>query len=419
MTAAVALAQRVQELLALPGYATLLGALRERLEAGGQPVTVTLAGLDDEARRALADVLGRRLPPAPSARIRIADLDDGLRSSVVGAGLREVLEAAGGPLEDRRAQRAQAQDRWDAIWERAGERPALGQRAEIAAWLAGLRRSGVLRRLEPEPVAAAALLERAMDVVVRLPSRGMALSVLAAEATGDPHALDHGQPLATLVLGAAVRLVDAGEVPASARARRAVWAQVGVVCDPLSVSVLVLGLRLDGGDIVARACADHAAHGEPLRLTLRQLCMAESLRSPQPRVLICENPAVVAAAADALRGGEPGAPLVCVEGFPDVAADRLLGGLAATGATLGFHADFDWGGVRIGNLLAARYGGVPWRFGAADYRGALEQVAVSQPLRPSSAVAAWDGALAPAMRSAGVRIAEEQLLWDLLADLAT
>lgn len=416
MREAIPLRERVEELLALPGYGAVLAAVRARLEAGGQPGTVTLRGLDADARRALADILGRRKPPAASARIRITDIDDGLRSSIVGAGLLELLESAGGPLVDRRARRAAVQGSWVAIWEVVADHPALAE-PEVAEWLAALRRSGVLRRLEGEPEAAAELLGRALDVIERLPERGTALSVLAAEATGDPHALDHGEPLATLVLGAAVRLVEADAMPPSARGRRALWSQVGVACDPLSASVLVLGLRLQGGDIVAGACADHANHGEPLRLTLRQLVTTESLATASRRVLVCENPAVVAAAVDAIDSCEPQCPLVCVDGIPDVAADRLLAGLAEGGSALAFHADFDWGGIRIGNLLAARYGAVPWRFGAAEYRAAAERVRVTRPLGPSSAAAAWDDQLAPAMNSKAVRIAEEQLLGALLQDL--
>jgi uncharacterized protein (TIGR02679 family) len=327
-----------------------------------------------------------------------------------------VLEASGGPLVDRRAQRAAVQASWEGVWEAAAEHPA-ASRPAIGGWLTALQRSGVLRRLVREPAAASALLARALDVVERLPERGVALSVLAAESTGDAHALDHGEPLATLVLGAAARLVEVDDVPASARARRTLWAQVGVACDPLSVSVLVFGLRLDGGDIFADACNDHATCGEPLRLTLRQLTMAESLRSPSQRVLVCENPAVVAAAVDMLDSREPMVPLVCVDGIPDVAADRLLQGLADGGSSLAFHADFDWGGVRIGNLLTTRYGATPWRFTASEYRAAVDEVAVTRPLKPSAAEAAWDPALAPAMRSLGQRVAEEQLLEGLLSDL--
>lgn len=409
------LRRRAAELAARPGYRELLEVLRVRLEAGGDPATLTLPGLSDDARRALADLLGRRRPPGPAARVRVDDLDAGLRASRVGAGLADVLEAVGGPLADRRAERAGQRASWEALWDL--DHPALS-RPEVGAWLAGLRRAGTLRRLAGDPARAARLLHDGLQVVARLPERGVALSVLAAETVGDPHALDHGQPLATLVLRAAARLAER-EVPTSARGRRQLWAEVGVACDPLSASVLVLGLRLAGADVVAAATREHARCALPLRLTLHQLVTTEAVRSAQQRVLVCENPAVVAAATAHLgeAGHEPAHPLVCVEGMPDVAADRLLSGLAEAGTTLAFHADFDWGGLRIGNVLARRYGAVPWRFCAGDYRDALARVEVSERLTGRAVTAAWDPTLGPALRAAGTTVAEEQLLDTLLADL--
>ena len=415
---AAQLQQRVAELADRPGYRELLDALRERLETGGQPATVTLPGLSADGRRALADLLGRRAPPAPGARVRVADVDAGLRASRVSAGLVAVLESVGGALVDRRDARAADRAAWESVWE--VDHPA-AERPEVAAWLDGLRRAGTLRRLAADPQAATALLHQSLAVVARLPVRGVPLSVLAAETVGDPHALDHGRPLATLVLRAAARSADR-EAPATARGRRQLWAEVGVVCDPLSVSVLVLGLRLDDAvDLVAQTCHDHAGFSVPLRLTLHQLATARTLRTRQPRVLVCENPAVVAAATARLGELEEEAahPLVCVEGMPDVAADRLLSGLVAGGTTVAFHADFDWGGVRIGNLLHRRYAGVPWRFGAGDYREAVADSQTAVPLAPRPAAAAWDAALAPALRQHRVAVAEERLLDSLLADLLT
>lgn len=411
-----AVAARTAELLDRPGYGELLGALRARLEAGGAPSTVTLSGLSPAARRALADLLGRRRPPGATTRVRLDEVDAALRASRVGAGLRAVLEAAGGPLADRRGQRAADEAAWAAVWD--VDHPAL-DRPEVTAWLERLRGHGILRRLAADPDEAAGLLRDALAIVDRLPERAVPLSVLAAEAAGDAHALDHGRPLATLVLRAVAGMADR-DVPSSARGRRQLWAEVGVVCDPLSVSVLVLGLRLAGTGIVARAAGDHAGAGVPLRLTLHQLATTDSLRARHDRVLICENPAVVAAATARLgeRGPQAAHPLVCVEGMPDVAADRLLSALADAGATLAFHADFDWGGLRIGAVLHRRYRAVPWRFRAADYRAALAGGGPTRPLRGRPVAAAWDPALAPAMRRAGGAVAEEQLLDTLLADVA-
>lgn len=67
-------------------------------------------------------------------------------------------------------------------------------------------------------------------------------------------------------------------------------------------------------------------------------------------VRICENPVVVAAAADALGPACPA--LVCTGGQPSAAVLVLvlvlLRSLTRAGARLSHHGDFDWGGVRIG-----------------------------------------------------------------------
>ena len=116
---------RVDALVADDGYRRLLERLRERLERGGRPASVLLRGLDRPERRALADLLGRPHLVDPDVRVRLADVDASLRSSRVGAGLVEVLEALGGPLGDQRAAR-QASDRaWAGLF------------AELAAGIAG------------------------------------------------------------------------------------------------------------------------------------------------------------------------------------------------------------------------------------------------------------------------------------------
>lgn len=411
-------AGRVEELLARPGYPVLLAAVRERLEASGDPATITLRGLDPGARRALADLLGRRSIPGEVVRVRVADLDQALRDSRVGAGLVEILEADGGPLDDRRGARDAERAAWRTLWDEALEAGAScepGPREHVRVWLEGLRADGLVARLTDGIEDARLLLEDAVAVVGRLPARGVPLTRLAAEVTGDAHALDPGRPLATLVLRAAASLTGSKGVPSGGRARRRLWARVGVVCDPVSVSVLGLGLRARGSGLLARTLAAHAEAGEPVRLTLRQL-VREDIEAADRRVYCCENPSVVAAAADALGG--PCRPIVCVDGMPDSAADSLLTMLAEDGVEVRFHADFDRGGLRVGNLLVDRYGAVPWRFRAADYLEALDVATASAPLGDGDLTAAWDPALAAEMRRAGKAVPEEQLIDGLLEDLA-
>jgi uncharacterized protein (TIGR02679 family) len=137
---------------------------------------------------------------------------------------------------------------------------------------------------------------------------------------------------------------------------------------------------------------------------------------PGLTVRACENPVVVAAAAD--RWGAACAPLVCLEGFANHAARTLLTHLARQGARFLYHGDFDWAGLSIANKLAEMVPFAPWRFMAVDYRRALAAPGERPPLRSRPVAALWDPELAPAMAAAGEAVEEEAVLGDLLADLA-
>jgi uncharacterized protein (TIGR02679 family) len=197
--------------------------------------------------------------------------------------------------------------------------------------------------------------------------------------------------------------------PEDAADWRRAWAEAGVACDDLSCDVLVLGVP--------------GWPPEPLRLTLRQVtgwlphgphdASADALG-----VFACENPAVVAAAADAFGHRAP--PVVCVEGMPSTAAVMLLEGLTAGGGAIHYHGDFDWRGLAIASVVFRKLPRArPWRYGAIHYQQAVGAGLGTMPLwgKPQSTV--WDPPLAAAMAVAGVAIYEEQVLPDLLTDLAS
>jgi uncharacterized protein (TIGR02679 family) len=56
--------------------------------------------------------------------------------------------------------------------------------------------------------------------------------------------------------------------------------------------------------------------------------------------------------------------------MPSAAPQTLLAQLAAAGARLRYHGDFDWAGLVIGNFVVREFGAEPWRFGEADYLAA-------------------------------------------------
>jgi uncharacterized protein (TIGR02679 family) len=414
---------RLRRLLGGAETAWLRERLRRRI-AAGSPLTgtVTLARPTPEQRRAMESLLGRPPSRGASLRVALADVDAALRrSGVQPDGLAAAVVELLGPIPDAAAVRAATA----AGWERATAALAAvcSERAELGPWYADPRTGALIRRLGGDPESAASLLAALVSVLAALPAAGVPLARFAAERTGDPHALDTGRPLATLVLSA-VRATwwreDGDRNPTGyggwtpAQWRRALWDRVGVLVDELSSLVLALNLPVVPGTALHRFTEPARETGEPLVLTLRQLTR-EEFRSPARSVFVCENPAVVAAAADALGPTCP--PLVCVNGQPTMATLRLLDAVRRDGATLAYHGDFDWGGIRIANLLHDRLGWRPWRYDAASYRAAVAGRTPGRMLDGPAVEALWDPALAGAMRENGRRVEEESVLDDLLDDL--
>ncbi|ENK3929218.1 DUF2397 family protein [Pseudomonas aeruginosa] len=117
--------------------------------------------------------------------------------------------------------------------------------------------------------------------------------------------------------------------------------------------------------------------------------------------------------------GADSAPLVCTDGMPAAAQRILLDQLAAAGARLHYHGDYDWPGIVIGNHVMRTWQAVPWRFGCRDYLEAM-MVAQTRPrdLALNGVEALWDKALHTAMDTQGLAIPEEAVASTLLDDLS-
>jgi uncharacterized protein (TIGR02679 family) len=417
-----------------------LAALRQRLRGhferavpGTPPSTLRLGSLNSIEREALALLTGRAPRDAKSMQIDVNLLDARLRDAGIAASLREALEQIDGPIVHLASARAATQASWSAVVA-ACAHPALAGCLQAPAAL------GLLKRLARQDIPAAGqLLEGASAVLRRLPAGGLARAQLAAETLGNAHALDNGQATATLVLAAWRQIEresgagdpnDPPDDPADDRAGvapearpeittnsasderiRDVWARAGVLVNELARPALLLNLPVLTHETPV------CTQGEPAYLSLRQL-----LRTPpkwaavDQAVFVCENPNLIAIAADRL--GVHCAPLVCTDGMPAAAQRTLLTQLAHAGARLRYHGDFDWPGIQIANHVMCSWGAAPWRFGALDYESAAISASHTRHyLAGSCIVASWDAALAPAMQRHGVAIAEEAVAASLLGDL--
>jgi uncharacterized protein (TIGR02679 family) len=410
----------VRAVLGGPDLRALFEAVRDAVEARGpeEARTVTVAGLSTSERRAIANLHGwNEIPAGEKVRISLPKLDKALRDSALGLGLLEALELLFGRLVNRRSARAEAHAERETLWSRAREHPVVKGRPELQRWLDELRAHGLLTRAARATGGREGeLLERALATAARLPAPGLLLPVLATEVFGDAHALDPGRAEAALVLRAAALIAGWSSVPSSAPERRKLWAEVGVACDPLSTDVLTLGLKPVGVDLLSRHLRECSEAGEPRRVTLRELMRHPVAVPAGTMVFVCENPSVLASAADGL--GERCAPLICVEGVPSTAALLLLRGLGTSGAKIRVHADFDWAGVKIVNLLLAQVEGArAWRMEATDYESAAARAGYSLELSGAPVAASWDPLLAKALETHGVAIAEESCLAMMLEEL--
>ncbi|MGH3223482.1 MAG: TIGR02679 family protein [Streptosporangiaceae bacterium] len=416
---------RLQRLLGGEPVAWLLRRARDRMEAG-RPLTgtVTLAAATVEQRRAVERLTGRAANSGASLSVSLTEVDRILTGSgAAPGGLAEAVTRLTGPVRDRNRERADLAAAWSAAF--ASLDAAVDGRDELVRWRGWLDVTGVVRRLAAEPEPARLLLAQVAAVLRRLPSPGVPIGRLAAECCGDAHALDDGRPVGTLALSAVRALAGLPfAADPGADSRRAAWAAAGVHLDELSSLALCLGLSGDTRTPLGRTLASCREAGQPAMLTLRQLrCHTGPLHAgtvSSALVRICENPVVVAAAADQLGAGCQ--PLVCVAGQPSAAGWRLLELLAAGGAEFGYHGDFDWGGVRIAVAVRQRVGWRPWRY---DHRAYEAAASAAHPPTPSAALAGepaatpWDPELAAVMRRRNVRIEEELTLDALLGDLSS
>ncbi|MDF1522563.1 MAG: TIGR02679 family protein [Trueperaceae bacterium] len=376
----------------------------------------------DGERLAVARLVGRAVPAGRSTSLSLERLEEMLRSSGAWpAGLASAVVALTGPVADPRV-REEEQRAWASV---TAELMALADlRPELTEWLEGLRARGQLRRVAGSAVEASALIAQLRAVVAALPAEGESIARFSARVLDRAHALDAGTALGGLaaaaaeVLGrhAADGVSTTAARPGSAAWRRDVWAAVGAVVDDLSSTVLALGLP---GSLanpgLAGALAQFAVQGQPVVLTLRQLT-ADDVGPVPGVVFVCENPAVVAAAADALGSASP--PLVCLQGQPSAAAVVLLRHLAAHGAAMRYHGDFDWGGVAIAKTLASHVGWRPWRYDADAYVAAIRLRGDALPtLTGAPQATPWEPRLAEAMKEQGVNVEEEVVIDALIGDL--
>jgi uncharacterized protein (TIGR02679 family) len=407
---------RLRQVLDTPETAWLLARMRTRLENSGELTGWLVRPSASSAERMAASRLaGNAVRAGQSASVSLDDLDEMLRrSGIWPEGLVSAVVALTGSVVSRQDRSAE-RDAWLRVADTL--RQISSEHASLGVWVEGVIRTGALKRAAGSAPAALRLAEQLVVVSAALPSQGESVAAFATRLFTNSHALDPQAPLGTVAarLAAAQGELHTDAVQDSARWRREAWQSVGLVVDELSSTVLVVGLPGNDSGPTARALAALHDSGQPTLLTLRQL-NTDSVGKTPPHVYVCENAAVVAAAADRLGATCP--PLVCAGGQPGAAVIALLEMLSAGGAVIHYHGDFDWDGLATARAFARRAAWVPWRFDSDAYTEALALAPESAPLTGTPVESPWDRSLSTTMGLAGRKVEEEMVLDLLLGDLA-
>lgn len=283
-----------------------------------------------------------------------------LEAAVTAAGgdLDAILtDAVGTAPRDLPAESRAQRERRMAFGAWLADQPVVRAHPGLGDWAAHVRRVG-----SPGP-ADRALVVTALEVIARLPrSPQVARSTLAAQVLdGDAHALDPTEPLGRMATTLLSWRTGDGDRRLDPIQTRELWLGHGVEVDPLSCTVLTLGLAPAGETPLPRAL--RALRGQSVVITYGQL-RGQTLRwPPGATIFTCENPVVVRAAELALGTSCP--PLICTGGWLNAAVLTLLDGLHAAGATIQHHGDEDQAGVKILEYLTERVRATRWRVEAA------------------------------------------------------
>lgn len=402
---------RLHRLLGSPELAQLRQRLRRRLEDEGHlPTQVRLLNLVPNERTALAALTGAAMRATNSFTLDVPTVDAMLVEAGLASSLRDALEKLDGQIVNRAALADEQRAGWAAVFEGVSNQ-------SLSSWLASTQNRGLVKRHSGRRTQVAAQLLSRVELVLKfLPANGTTRSQLAAEVLGDAHALDSGRPECSIVLAVLRHARRAGgEEQDIEEDRRETWATAGVLVNELARPALFLNLPVVPSE---RSAGRHhlGPLGEPDFISLRRLLRSMPAWNVAERdVFVCENPNIVAIAADQL--GHDCAPLVCTDGMPGAAQRALLSQLAAAGARLWYHGDFDWPGIGIANLVIREHSARPWRMSADDYVSATETVTTRVPLAGAVVAASWDDELSVQMMALDVRVAEEALAARIISDL--
>lgn len=409
-----------------PEYQRVFEAMRKKWESLGRTAgKVTLVKGTEEERKALERFLGRPMEKE-GLTFSLPEFENALgETRYGGVSLKELLEEYfGEPMVGNQERRQERKNRerefWDKLEREAGrleeEKPA-GEteneagyevtasqtQAQAAAreavnWIRAMREqksNGYTVVMKEYRISEESAKELVRQVVMCLklcgrlwdgPTQakgygwdGVRLAVLAAKATGNPHALDRQNTAGTLLSYVLCRR-DGSEFPENARKWKELYERNGILVDQLSSTVAAFGIHLMTAEGPHPAYEGYWERQEPCIISLANLAHARGAFGESEKIYIVENEMVFSELAEQLS--DHPVTLLCTSGQPRTAAYRLMELLCESDERVSFRyaGDMDPEGLDIAQRILDSFPGRVhiWRMSGDDYEKALSQEQVSE-----------------------------------------
>lgn len=206
---------------------------------------------------------------------------------------------------------------------------------------------------------------------------GIALAVLAAKVSGNPHYFDRGQNAAVLLLHVLCFVGDR-EFPRDVAGVYEVYRNAGIVTDEIASTVAFFRLHMRKGGADSGILEAFCAAGEPGILSLANLAGAETVRAEGGCAYVVENEMVFSHLVKCC-GALP-VTLLCTSGQLSYAAQRLIRMLCESGTRIYYSGDMDPEGIGIADRLWRQYprNNHIWRMDAGDYPDALSEETIEE-----------------------------------------
>ncbi|MDO5416988.1 MAG: TIGR02679 family protein [Lachnospiraceae bacterium] len=373
-------------------YRRIFAAMRKKWESLGRTAgNVTLTQATKEERCGLERLLGISMPEG-RITFSLPQFEQALQETrYAGVTLPQLLEEYyGEALVSSREKKRQEKDREQEFWgtleaRLMQDRP---EYEECISWLREMQEqksggySTLMKEYRKSEEDARKLVWQIAECLrlcrtdgktdKEFRGEGVRLAVLAAQTTGNPHALDRQSAAGTLLSCALCRRSGWG-FPQNARLWKELYEKNGILVDALSSTIAAYGIHLETADGLHPAYEGYLQRKEPCVITLANLESVRRAYGESKHIYIVENEMVFSELLEAVSSFP--VTLLCTSGQPRTAAYQLFELLAGDGVRFYYAGDMDPEGLDIAERIWRSFPEQVhiWRMSRSDYEKAMSE----------------------------------------------